>query len=283
MADAVRIDHLIWQISQEILNMCFNTWFNVCRRVGDGSNLISSQVVPSRCPMGRRRPLTFLSSLVLTKNFSPKTSAALVAEQLRRYATKLWNIIMGNFAILFFESKEYSDSVGTYSGNFDKIESWDWLWHFLGILSISWFSFYNILFSLEVCNYVFHFSKTRHIVCDIITLSVLLIVVSQGDLSYDIDLLLLHFASEKDHVGVKWSFRQDDHFQNALVYCLHSIIIESSFQENRFQTRNLTKSNKKSVPSLRNFVVDSLSSRGSKGSMILDIIQSAAPSIYFYI
>ena len=145
-----------------------------------------------------------------------------------------------------------------------------------------------MLFLLEVCNYVFHFSKTRHIVCDVITLSVLLSVVSQGDLSYDtrcfdFDLLLLHFASEKDHVGVKWSFRQDDHFQNALVYCLHSIIIESSFQENRFQTRNLTKSNKKSVPSLRTFVVDSLSSRGSKGSMILDIIHSAAPGIYFYI
>ena len=132
-----------------------------------------------------------------------------------------------------------------------------------------------MLFLLEVCNYVFHFSKTRHIVCDVITLSVLLSVVSQGDLSYDIQCF--DFAPEKDHVGVKWSFRQDDHFQNALVYCLHSIIIESSFQENRFQTRNLTKSNKKSVPSSRTFVVDSLSSRGSKGSMILDIIQSAAP------
>ena len=145
-----------------------------------------------------------------------------MAEQLRR----LWNIIMGNFDILFLESKEYSDSVGTYSGNFDKIESWetdfDTSWEFYLFPDLV---FNNILFSLEVCNYVFHFSKTRHIVCDIITLSVLLSVVSQGDLSYDtrcfdFDLLLLHFASEKDHVGVKWSFRQDDHFQNARVYYL---------------------------------------------------------------
>ena len=61
-----------------------------------------------------------------------------MAEQLRR----LWNIIMGNFGILFLESKEYSDSVGTYSGNFDKIESWETDFDTsLEFLSISWFSF----------------------------------------------------------------------------------------------------------------------------------------------